>query len=172
MKRIIYKFKIIGQILFVIILLSTSSARSLDKYDNAESVSDYFSGILMLNKNQYEESLKYFKELKGLESSHINYSVKFLYSLINSGNFKDAINYSKKLEKQKLDNYESNIILGIFYLKNSNNKLAAKYFLRAKNKNTRFIFNKYVSSSIYNWSNLSTLDQAFRFKNSTLGSKI
>ena len=160
MKRIIYKFKIIGQILFVIILLSTSSARSLDKYDNAESVSDYFSGILMLNKNQYEESLKYFKELKGLESSHINYSVKFLYSLINSGNFKDAFNYSKKLEKQKLDNYESNIILGIFYLKNSNNKLAAKYFLKAKNKNTRFIFNKYVSSSIYNWSNLSTLDQA------------
>ena len=159
MKRIIYKFKIIGQILFVIILLSTSSARSLDKYDNAESVSDYFSGILMLNKNQYEESLKYFKELKGLESSHINYSVKFLYSLINSGNFKDAINYSKKLEKQKLDNYESNIILGIFYLKNSNNKLAAKYFLKAKSKNTRFIFNEYVSSSIYNWSNLSTLDQ-------------
>ena len=160
MKRIIYKFKIIGQILFVIILLSTSSARSLDKYDNAESVSDYFSGILMLNTNQYEQSLKYFKELKGLESSHINYSVKFLYSLINSGNFKDAFNYSKKLEKQKLDNYESNIILGIFYLKNSNNKLATKYFLKAKNKNTRFIFNKYVSSSIHNWSNLSTLDQA------------
>ena len=160
MKRIIYKFKIIGQILFVIILLSTSSARSLDKYDNAESVSDYFSGILMLNTNQYEQSLKYFKELKGLESSHINYSVKFLYSLINSGNFKDAFNYSKKLEKQKLDNYESNIILGIFYLKNSNNKLAVKYFLKAKNKNTRFIFNKYISSSIYNWSNLSTLDQA------------
>ena len=160
MKRIIYKFKIIGQILFVIILLSTSSARSLDKYDKAERVSDYFSGILMLNKNQYEESLKHFEELRGLESSHINYSVKFLYSLINSGNFKDAFNYSKKLEKQKLDNYESNIILGIFYLKNSNNKLAVKYFLKAKNKNTRFIFNKYVSSSIYNWSNLSTLDQA------------
>ena len=160
MKRIIYKFKIIGQILFVILLLSTSSARSLDKYDKAERVSEYFSGILMLNKNQYEESLKHFEELRGLESSHINYSVKFLYSLINSGNFKDAFNYSKKLEKQKLDNYESNIILGIFYLKNSNNKLAVKYFLKAKNKNTRFIFNKYVSSSIYNWSNLSTLDQA------------
>ena len=160
MKRIIYKFKIIGQILFVILLLSTSSARSLDKYDKAERVSEYFSGILMLNKNKYEESLKHFEELRGLESSHINYSVKFLYSLINSGNFKDAFNYSKKLEKQKLDNYESNIILGIFYLKNSNNKLAVKYFLKAKNKNTRFIFNKYVSSSIYNWSNLSTLDQA------------
>ncbi len=160
MKKIIYKFKIIGQILFVIMLLSTSSARSLDKYEKAERVSDYFSGILLLNKNQYEESLKYFKELKGLESSHINYSVKYLYSLVNSGNFKDAFNYSKKLEKQNLDNYESNLILGIFYLKNSNKKLATKYFLKAKNKNTGFIFNKYVSNSIYNWSNLSSLDQA------------
>ena len=32
----------------------------------------------------------------------------------------------KKLEKQKLDNFESNLIIGVFYLKNSNLELAKK----------------------------------------------
>ena len=75
------KYKIIGQILFVIIFF-TSTAKSLDKFNKAERFSDYFSGILLLNENQYEGSLKYFEKLNGLETKHINYSVKYLYSLI------------------------------------------------------------------------------------------
>ena len=81
-----FKFKIIGQILFVIIYLSTSPANSLDKFNKADQVSNYFSGIILLNDNHYESSLKYFKKLNGLENSHKNYSSKYLYSLVNSGN--------------------------------------------------------------------------------------
>ena len=61
MKIHITKYKIIGQIIFVIIFLFTSSAKSLDKFYKAEQISDYFSGILLLNENQYEDSLKYKK---------------------------------------------------------------------------------------------------------------
>ena len=150
--------KIIGQITFVIIFFSTLEAKNLDKFDRANQVSDYFSGILLLNDNQYNESSKFLKKLNGLEKSHINYSVKYLYSAINSGNFNEAFNYSKKLEKQKLDSFESNLITGIFYLKNSNLNLAKKYFLKAKNINSKFILNNYVSNSLYNWSNLKSLD--------------
>ena len=132
----------------------------MDKFNKADRISDYFSGILLLNENQYEESLNFLKKLNGLETSHINYSIKYLYSLVNSGNFKEAFNYSKKLEKQKLDSFESHLISGIFYLKKSNIDLAQKYFLKAKNKNSRFILNNYVSNSLYNWSNLSNLNQA------------
>ena len=150
--------KIIGQIIFVIIFFSTTQARSLDKFNEADRISDYFSGILLLNDNQYTESSKFLKKLNGLEKSHNNYSVKYLYSAINSGNFKEAFNYSRKLEKQKLDSFESQLITGIFYLKNSNLDLAKKYFLKAKNKDSRFVLNNYVSNSLYNWSNLSNLD--------------
>tara|TARA_B100000767_G_scaffold272785_1_gene301276 strand:+ start:713 stop:2407 length:1695 start_codon:yes stop_codon:yes gene_type:complete len=149
--------KIIGQIIFVIIFFSTLHAKNLNKFNNADHVSDYFSGILLLNDNQYNESFNFFKRLDGLESTHIDYSIKYLLSLINSGNFDKAFGYSKKLEKQNLDNFESNLITGIFYLKKSNFNLASKYFLKAKNKNSRFILNDYISSSLYNWSNL---DQA------------
>ena len=75
--------KIIGQILFVIIFLSTTSANSLDKFNKADRISNYFSGILLLNNNQYDDSFNSFKKLNGLETSHKNYSKKLLYSLIN-----------------------------------------------------------------------------------------
>ena len=127
------KLKSIGLALFVITFLFTSHAKSLDKFNKADRVSDYFSGILLLNDNQYEQSFKFLKRLSGLESSHINYSVKYLYSLVNSGNIREAFNYSRKLEKKKLDTFESHLITGIFYLKNSNTNLAQKYFFKAKN---------------------------------------
>ena len=152
--------KIIGQISFVIIFLSTSPVKSLDKFNKADQVSDYFSGILLLNDNQYDNSFKYLKKLNGLESSHTNYSIKFLYSLINSGNLKEAFNYSEKLEKLKLDSFESHLITGVFYLKNRKIEKARQYFHKAKIKNSGFILNNYVSNSLYNWSNLSNLNQA------------
>ena len=160
MKIFCHPSKIIGRFLFVIIFLSTSQVKSLDKFDKAEQLSNYFSGTLLLSQNEYEDSLRYFKKLNGLESSHINFSVKYLYSLVNSGNFKQAFNYSKRLEKQKLDNFESNLIIGIYHLKNSNNQLAQKYFLKAKSGNERFILNNYVSNSLYNWSRLKNINQA------------
>ena len=151
-------FKIIGQIFFVIIFFSTLQAKNLDKFDKADYVSDYFSGILLLNDNQYKKSYKFLKKLNGLEKSHINYSIKYLYSLVNSGNLNDAFQYSRKLEKQNLESFESNLIMGVFYLKNSNLNSARKYFLKAKNRNSRFVLNDYVSNSLYNWSNLENLD--------------
>ena len=147
--------KTILQIIFVIIYLSTSPAKSLDKFSKADNVSDYFSGILLLNRNEYEKSFKFLKRLNGLETRHNNYSVKYLYSLVNSGNLKKAFEYSKKLEKQNLDSVESLLITGIFYLKNSNIILAKKYFEKAKKKDSRLILNNYLSSSLYNWSSLS-----------------
>ena len=160
MKVFYLSCKIIVQIFFVIIFLSTFPAKSLDKFDKADKVSNYFLGILLLNNNQYEDSQKYFNRLDGLENSHIDYSVKYLYSLINSGNLNEAFNYSKKLEKKNLDSFESYLISGVFYLKNSKAELAKKYFLKAKNKSPGSILNNYVSNSLYNWSNLSNIEQA------------
>ena len=66
MKIFNFKYQIIGQFLFVIIFLLTTSAKSLDKFDKADRMSDYFSGILLLNENQYENSLKYLINLNGI----------------------------------------------------------------------------------------------------------
>lgn len=149
-----FKLKNIGLVFFVIIFLFTSQVESLDKFNKAERFSDYFSGIVLLNENQYERSFNFLKRLDGLETSHSNYSTKYLYSLVNSGNLKKAFNYSKKLEKRKLDRFESHLITGIFYLKNSDIDLAKKYFEKAKNRNSRLILDDYVSNSLFMWSSL------------------
>ena len=155
-----FSFKIIGQVIFVIIFFSTLEAKSSNKFNNADNISDYFSGILLLNDNQYNSSFKYLKKLNGLEEIHPNYYIKYLYSLVNSGNVNEAFNYSRKLEKQKLESFESNLITGIFYLKKSDFKLAKKYFLKAKAKGSKFVLNNYVSDSLYNWSNLTNIDKS------------
>ena len=55
----------------------------MDKFDQGDRISDYFSGVLLLNENQYGKSFEFLKKLNGLETRHTNYSVKYLYSLVN-----------------------------------------------------------------------------------------
>ena len=43
------KLKTIGLAIFVITFLFTSHAKSLDKFDRADPISDYFAGILSFN---------------------------------------------------------------------------------------------------------------------------
>ena len=149
-------FKITAHVLFVIIFIffSTLEAKNLDKFIKGDAISDYFSGILLLNQNKYAESQKFLKKLDGLEKVHKSYSSKYLYSLINSGNFNQAFSFAKKLEKNKQDSFESDLIIGIYYLKNDKHDLSKKYFFSAKKRNSRSILDNYISSSLYNWSNL------------------
>ena len=149
------KLKSIGLALFVITFLFTSHAKSLDKFDRADRVSDYFAGILSFNENEYDESYKFFRKLDGLESSHPDYSAKYLYSLVNSGNFREAFNYSKKLERQNVNIFESRLVLGVYYLKYSKLDLAKENFQKAK-ETKRSVLNDYVTNSLDNWSNLKS----------------
>ena len=150
-------YKITGHFLFVIVFIffSTLEAKNLDKFNKADNIADYFSGILLLNQSKYEESYKYLKKLDGLEKKHITYSSKYLFSLINSGNFNQAFNFSKKLEKNNQDIFESNLIMGIYYLNNSKSELSKKYFSKAKKIKSRTILDYFVIESLYVWSNLN-----------------
>ena len=81
-----------------------------------------------------------------------------MLSLINSGKFNEAYNYSKKLEKKKLNNFERDLIIGVYYLKNQKYDMASKYFLKIKNSKSKFVINNFVSSSLLNWVNFMSLD--------------
>ena len=151
-------FKPIVPILFVIIFFSTVQAKNLNRFNEGSYISDYFSGILLLNDNHYNDSYKFLMKLDGLEVSHLNYSSKYLYSLVNLGKFNEAFNYSKKLEERKLDNFESDLITGVYYLKNNNHDLAQKYFLKLKNRKSSSVLNIFVSNALLNWVSLKNLD--------------
>ena len=153
-----FSFKIILQLVFVIIFFSTLYAKNPEKFNQGNHISNYFSGILLLNDNQYEKSYKYLKELDGLEENHITYSSKYLSSLVNSGRLSEAFKYSKQLEKKKLGNFESELIIGIYYLKNNNYDLAQRYFLKIKKRKSRVLINNFISSSLVNWISFKDTD--------------
>ena len=155
----IYKntIKITVSTFFVIIFIffSTPQAKSLDKFNKANKISDYFSGVLLLNQGKFDESYQYFKKLEGLENSHSSFSSRYLYSLVNSGKFSQAYNFSKKLERNQKASFESDLIIGIYYLKNSKFDLSTKYFNKIKNRETRTLLDSYLANTLFVWSNLN-----------------
>ena len=153
-----YGLKLTAQILFVIIFFSSLHAKNLDKFNKGNYISNYFSGILLLNGNNYQKSYKFLDKLNGLEKSHINYSSKYIFSLVNSGRFVEAFNYSKKLEKMNLSNFESDLITGIYYLKSKKYDLAEKYFLKLQKRDSKFIINDFVSNSLLNWTSFKNVN--------------
>ena len=157
---IIFRIKIylIIQIFFVTIFFSTIQAKILNKFNEANYIADYFSGTILLNNEQYDESYSFLKKLSGLEENHLNYSTKYLYSLVNLGKFKEAFNYSKKLEKKNISIFENNLIIGIYYLKNNNYQLANKYFQNLNDKEARSLLGDFVSNALLNWTSFESLD--------------
>ena len=152
--------KIIGHLLFVIIFIffSTLQAKEYKKFNKADFVADYFSGILLLNQSKYNDSYKYLKKLDGLEESHPTFSSKYLYSLVNSGNFSQAVSFSKKLDRENKGSFESDLIIGIHYLKKSKYELSSKYFSKAKKSNSRTLLDSYIADSLNNWSYIRNND--------------
>ena len=159
------KSKTTGLILFVIIFIffSTLNAKNLDKYYTSSKISKYLSGSILLSQSKYSDSFKYLKKLDGLEENHSTFASKYLYATVNSGNFNQALNFSKKLEKKKQDSFESDLIIGIYHMKNLKYDLANQYFLKAKNRKSKSILDTYVANSLNFWSQLDNynLNEAY-----------
>ena len=130
-------FKFLFQVIIFISAFNIVHSKNFDKYKQADKISNYFSGIVALNENEYSNSYKYLKKLEGLEDSHLRYSQLYQYSLVNIERFEEAFKYSKKLEKKGVFSYESNLVIGIYYLKNENYNQAKKYFKKLRDKNIR-----------------------------------
>jgi len=159
MKKIKIPFKLILQIIFFLTIINTIHAKNLNKYYDGDKISKYFSAILSLHDNEYGNSYKYLKELNGLEDSHFTYSKLYQYSLVNLEKFTEAYNYSKKLEKKSIDSFESNLIIGTFYLKNEKYKKASKYFQKLKGKNNSRALENLLSVSLNNWISFLEIDE-------------
>ena len=87
MKIIQFKTNFTLLLFFVTVFFSTAQAKNLEKFDDGENISNYFSGLLQLSEDNYDLSYKNFKKLEGLEDEYPKYSKKFIYSLINLGRF-------------------------------------------------------------------------------------
>ena len=153
MKNLKAQFKIIICVLLFLNSFNILRAKNIDKFYDAKDVTNYFSGILAVNDNQYQKSYNYLKFLNNLENSHYNYSRYYHYSLIALKKFKDAANYSTKLVKKKIDNFESNLISAIYHLEREDFDKALIYSEKLKNKSQPGSIQNLISASLNSWLN-------------------
>ena len=163
MKNLKVQFKLIICVLFFLNTFNVLTAKNIDKFYDAENVTNYFSGTLAVNDNQYQKSYDYLKSLNDLEDSHYSYSLYYQYSLIALQKFKEAASYSKKLEKKNIDNFESNLVSAIYYLEREDFEKSLVYFKKLKNKNQPGSIQNLLSASLNSWisfKNISDLNLA------------
>ncbi|OUW74100.1 MAG: hypothetical protein CBD76_01225 [Pelagibacteraceae bacterium TMED216] len=148
------------QLLIFFSFFSNINASNLYKNYSSKEISNYFLGIISLSDNEYENSYKFLKKLEGLEQNHSRYSRVYINSLVNLNKINQAFKYSKKLEKENLDNFESNFIISVFYFKNQKPELAKNYLEKIK---TKFILDPvqdYLVNSMLRWVQLNSLSFA------------
>jgi tetratricopeptide (TPR) repeat protein len=158
MKNLKVQFKLIIYVLLFLNSFNILTAKNIDKFYNAKDVTNYFSGILALNDNQYQKSHEYLKSLNNLEDAHYNYSQYFLYSLVGLKKFKEATNYSKKLEKKKIDNFESSLVSAVYYLGHKDFKKASVNFLKLKKVGRPGSIQNLLSASLNSWVNFKHIN--------------
>tara|TARA_E500000178_G_C16989659_1_gene740165 strand:- start:81 stop:1781 length:1701 start_codon:yes stop_codon:yes gene_type:complete len=163
MRKILNQSKFILFVTLFIIIFFNIHVKSLEKTIKGDNISDYFSGILSLNKNEYYLTYRYLKNIEGLEDAHYTYSQVYLYSLINLNKFREAYIYSKKLERKKLNSFESDLLIGLYNLKNKNNFQAKKNLKKNFQKKDLDPLQRIISIITYNFSDIQNLsyDQSF-----------
>ena len=160
MKNFKIHFKLIIFFLLFLNIFNILSAKNIDKFSNSKDLSKYFSGIVATNNNQHQHSYNYLKSLNNLEESHYSYSQYYLFSLITLKKFKDAAYYSRELKRKKLDNFESNLVSGIYHLKIGELEEAKIYFKKLKNQSQTGSIQNLLSASLNNWTNFSDIESA------------
>jgi len=154
MKNLKAQFKYLIYLLLLLNIVNFAHTKDIDKFLNENDITNYFSGIVAINENQYQDSYYYLKDLNNLEQSHYNYSQYFQYSLITLKKFREAVNYSKKLEENKIDNFESNLISAVYYLKNQDQAKSTYYIEQLIDKSQPGTIQNLVSSSLSSWVNI------------------
>ena len=156
-----YKFfklyKIIIQIFFLYVLLS-ASAQSLEKIYKADTLSNYFSGVMALNSNKYDESYNFFRKLENLGESHSKYSKSFIDTLVNSSKINEAFRYALLLKKKNSNIYESDVVITSKLIKNENFDKAYDHIILLNKKDEYSELQNLIYQIIFNWVKIGKLN--------------
>ena len=150
---------ILLQVLFFTNITTIIDAKSINKYNDTDKLSNYFSGVISFKNKEYNNAYKYLKQLNGLESYHEPYSSIYQYSLLNLERFDETFNYAKKLDKDGVRNFENDLLLGLFNLKKNKYNSAAEYFKRLNTYKSQGPVLNIVAVSLNAWISLYQLNE-------------
>ena len=148
LKSLLYTFIFLG-------IFNSSYAKIYGFNQNANNISNYFSSIVSFDDFDYESSENFFKKLNDSQVDNQKYFSRFIQSLVNLEKYSQAYRYSKKLDKEKKSNFESNIFLGLYEFKNGNFDKSQLYFKRLKRNSEHFLVFDILKVSLEAWTKIS-----------------
>ena len=164
-----YFTKTINLIVVLIIVFcigsKTFSKETSIKYSQ-ENISNYFSGIVSLSKNETTASFKYLNKVRFLGKVHSNYNSHYIRSLILLEKFDEAFEFSKEIWKEEEFFFEADLLLGINSFLEKDYRKAKKYFKRLNiTSEHNYLFEDFFGNILISWVNASenNLEESFKF---------
>ena len=76
-----------------------------------EDISNYFSGIILINQNHNNEAFKHLKRVKSLKNRHSRFNIEFISTLILIEKFEQAFAFSKSVWTDDEFVFETDLLL-------------------------------------------------------------
>ena len=156
MKYFIKKIYLIIFFLLIVFFNSTTNASDEKLKYSREDVSNYFLGIVNLNKNNTTSGFKYLDRVQSLSSKHLNYNINFIRSLVLLEKFDLAFAFANKLKNEDKLFFEADLLLGIESLINNDYLNSKKYFSKLNNfSQYNLFFEDFLGRVLMSWSEAS-----------------
>ena len=147
-------FLILLYTLIIFGAFNSSHGKNTNFNYNAKNISSYFSALVSFDDNDYFKSKEFFENIKDNKKYESKHSSKHIQALISLNNYIEAEKYSKNLEKKYKSNFESNLILGLSYLKENNSSKAKKYFDQIGQNNEHLMVSEVLKITLKKWSEI------------------
>ena len=119
-------------------------------------ISNYFSGIISVERGFNDNAFEHFKEADSLKNKHNNYNIQFVRTLISLDKFEEAIRFSKSVWSENESIFEIDLLIGLDYFAKKDYLMAEKYFERLKNSTfDELSLENFLSNILFLWAQLS-----------------
>ena len=152
MKYLLNKIYLI--LLLIAILLSGTAiiAKDNEIEYSREDISNYFSGIVSASQNYTDEAFEHLNKVQSLKSSHSNFNIQFIRTLVLLDKFDQAFAFSKDIWKEDKYFFEVDLLLGLKSFVEKDYLMAEKYFERL-NKISKYnlFFEDFFGNILLSW---------------------
>ena len=130
-------FKIVICLFFLNIYIIPETFAKINKfYHSKDEISNYFLGSILFGAKKPRDAIIYFDKVNNNMTGYSLFNQKYIETLINLKKFNKAFSHLKKIDNEKLNLYEFNLLLGVQAFKNKNYNLAKKYFKKMSQEKT------------------------------------
>ena len=165
MKFLIKKIYIISFLLTIFLIQPGAFAIDKKTQYSSENISNYFLGMLFVEKDQNKEALKHLNKVQLLKDRHSKYNVEFVRTLVLLEKFDQAIAFSKNVWNKNELFFEADLLLGLDYFIKGDYINSEKHFDRL-NKISRynFFFKDFIGNVLISLSKASQGDKVASFE--------